>query len=188
MTKIEALKQTIVNLIEDKIQYNWTSANNCNCGVVARALLDVDDLFQHGYTTNTFPIDPLARGCFARDAYCITSNIPIPKVFQSLKDAGFSHEDLLSLEYLGDPKICKKAGMESTTSLCPYPTLVGGGYNQKDNLIKYLKAWIEILEEQQVKVIVQPEPIKEKVKETIRYVSVPETLTEKSKELLLVNN
>jgi hypothetical protein len=50
--------------------------------------------------------------------------------------------------------------------------------SSKQSVIDYFKSWLSELKK------VTPEPIKE-VKEIIRYVSVPQSITEQSKELIL---
>lgn len=175
MNKIETLKATIANL-ESGMIYHWSNPNNCNCGVIAKTLCNVDDLSEVGFYNSKIRSNNV--GAFAQLAYCMTSNLPIPLVFEKLKQAGFTHKELIELEYLANERIADKIGEK---------IIVGGtnnlpksiNFTKKETLIKYLKAWVEILEEEsnvvtEVKVIEDVKPV---VREKTVYVSVPETIT-----------
>jgi hypothetical protein len=182
MNKIEALRATIVS-IENGMNYNWYSSNSCNCGVIAKTLCDTNDLNSIGFKESPL-LDPKRSSVFSSKAYCLTSNLPLPLMFKKLKESGFTHQDLLELEWLGNEKILKRIGE-------PYSfwkeencfIIDNQKYLQKDILTKYLKAWVDILEEEsnvvaEVKVV---EAIKDIPKHITRektvYVSVPETIT-----------
>lgn len=174
MNKIETLKATIVNLEEGKLQYYWSSSDSCNCGVVARTLLNLESVFTNGYKYD----NNKSPGVFARDAYCITTNIAIPKVFQLLKDAGFNHQELIELEYLSNKAILIRIGKEAT-DYGEYMAMKGLEYQKKEVVISYIKAWVEILEEEngvfnEVKVIEAPIEV---TRQKTVYVSVLETIT-----------
>lgn len=143
MNKLEALKQTIVNVESGKYEYDWYNADSCNCGVVARTLCGDKSPSSCGYYQS-----PLigGLGVFSRKAFCLTTNLPLPLVFQSLKDAGFTHEDTGELERLANEKIAYRLGWELIK-------IDDGGkiyplYANKENLIAYLREWVKILEEQ----------------------------------------
>lgn len=173
MNKIEALEKTIYNLENNVYEYDWETSNTCNCGVLARTLLDGKLATDCGLLESpTYG----RGGPFSAHAACITTNLELPLVFRVLKDAGFTHEELVSLEYLADATICGRLGMvvrfDSNCSFSP-------AFDNKEDLIKYLKVWVEILEAEQPPIKSQQVP---EQKEKIRYVSVPETI---SKEVAL---
>jgi hypothetical protein len=170
MNKIEALEKTIYNLENNLVEYNWTESNSCNCGVLARTVIDGKSIWEMGYG-EAIPAK-VDVSAFSKRAYCMTTNMPLPKVFKALVDAGFLWEELKELEQLENKKILRRIGAEELRR------------DIKENLVSYLKAWVEILKEEQP--IVETQPTEEpKVKEIIRYVSVPQTITEQSKELIL---
>lgn len=177
MNKIDALKQTIHNLLYGGMKYHWHDSNHCNCGVVAKTICNTNDLFSIGYTNSP---RKNAVGVFSRDAYCITSDLPLPVVFQSLKDAGFTHQELLELEYLANKEICKNLGWERqkiTRKNGEFYIREMATYDVKENLILYLKEWVRILEEETVVQQLTPE-----VREKIKYVAVSDTIREQVKE------
>lgn len=171
MTKIEALKKTIYNLENDVYEYDWSSSESCNCGVLAKTLLNGKSLHEAGYFRSKVIGDV---GVFAKKAYCLTSDLPLSEVFQTLKDAGFTYKELLELEYLSNEKIAAAVGFELTQHNEKNYAFAFGKFNNKRDLIKYLKAWVEILE---------VEVPKERTR--INYVSVPVSITE---QMEVVNN
>lgn len=182
MKKIDALKQTIHNILYQGMVYNWHDSNHCNCGVVAKTVCNTNDLFSIGY-----PNSPLKNGAgvFAKDAYCMTYNLPLPVVFQSLKDAGFTHQELLELEYLANERICKNLGWERvkiTKMNYDFHIREGATYDVKENLLIYLKEWVKILEEETITI---PHILVPEVKEKIKYVAVSDTIRAQVKELYL---
>jgi|ERR1700733_684153 len=180
MNKIETLKATIINL-ENGMEYGWYNGSCCNCGVVATTILGKNSVINF---LNSPLIDPLERGAFSRYAYCMTTNLPLPLVFLKLKDAGFSHQDLLHLEYLGNKEILDKMGQEQYIRHEQEFVLetISTSYKDRNNLISYLKAWVEILEEEEsnvpseVKIEASKEAPTPIAREKTVYVSVPESI------------
>lgn len=128
MNKIEALKKTIYNLENDVYEYEWLDTNKCNCGVVARTILGDELPKQNGM----FSVHHLIGGAppgfhgLYRQAltHCSKTGHPLPRVFQSLLDSGFTPDEMKALERCG----CKK-----------------------EDVITYLKAWVSILEAEKPK-------------------------------------
>lgn len=145
MTKIEALKKTIYNLENSVYEYSWGYMDSCNCGVLARTILGGRLPSKCGLSSVKAVVK---KGAFSMYASCMTTNLPLPLVFKSLKDAGFTHKELYELEYLMNPEILKTLKIATYSDHfhnCNIPS--SNGYQNKKNLIKYLKAWVEILEE-----------------------------------------
>lgn len=168
MTKIEALEKTIYNLENDVYEYNWHSANSCNCGILAKTILGTQDsVYELGYRLTK---NPKVDGVFSRDyETCRATGEKLPKIFRGLYETGFTYDELLNLEYLKDSKIVSKM---------PYIADQLWPYLHKDNLIAYLKAWVSILKEQES----PKQPKSEKT--IIRYVAVPDSITKQTKELI----
>lgn len=147
MTKIEALKKTVYNLENDVYEYDWFDFNSCNCGVLAKAVLNGQSAESCGYRDS--PISGGHAGCFSKRAYCMTTDLPLPLVFQTLKDVGFTHQDLLELEFLGNVHIANKIGKIVDVNYWPGVNIIHGFFDKKETLISYLKAWVELLTEEQ---------------------------------------
>ncbi len=159
MTKIEALKKTIYNLENDVFPYKWTDYNNCNCGVVARTIMNGTEPGCAGFHQSPSINHSLCS--FSGYAYCMTTNLPLPKVFQELKDTGFTHNELMELEDLRNPIILNKLGWETFKIYDRNLPKAPNARDSKESLIVYIKAWVEILQEDQPP-----------VKEIIKYVAV----------------
>lgn len=178
MNKIETLKATIVNL-ENGMEYNWQSCNNCNCGVVAKTLLNGGMPHDNGLCHSTVRNNNIF-GSFSKEAYCLTSYLPLPLVFQKFKDVGFTFKDIQELEFLGNELILKKIGEKFDFNFNTN-IINNQKYAEKEYLLKYLKAWVEILEKESnvvpkieiVEAVIAPTPI---AREKIVYVSVPESI------------
>jgi hypothetical protein len=167
MNKIEALEKTIYNLENDVYEYNWNNFERCNCGILAQSVVGDKTLRDSGYRDS-----PSVQGSGASAMFhCLTTGLPLPEIYKTMKSAGFTYEEMANLEILGGESILKKAGMSR----------YGHKIDSKPDLTRYLKAWVELLKEEQP-VVTIPEP---KIKEIIRYVSVPQSITEQSKELIL---
>lgn len=164
MKKLEVIKKTIYRLENNLVEYDWSKCNSCNCGVLASTCMGRDiTLFEIGPEVFSDKIP----GPFAMKAYCMVTGIGISEVIKSLMDAGFTFDDIKHLEFLSDAKISERAGIKlGYWDKAGYP-VAHGYFNKKDYLIKYLKAWVEILEE-------EAKPV---AKERIVYVAVSETIT-----------
>lgn len=149
MNKITAIEKTIYNLENDVYPYEWSICDQCNCGVLARTILG-------GRTANSCGLadSPSVRGigAFSKHTHCLTTNLPLPEVFQKLKEAGFSYQELCDLEFLSDEKIAAKANIRVDGNILDQKT--SHVFDQKKYLIAYLKSWLQILKEQTLQ---QPE-------------------------------
>jgi hypothetical protein len=184
MNKIEALEKTIYNLENDLVEYEWTSSKSCNCGVLAKTVLNGGDIYKAGFLRS--PSLGHDYTSFANHAYCMTTGLELPELFQSLKDAGFTFQELLGLENLSGENVIKRLGWQTYSWSNRYNVVYRGhSRSDKQDLITYLKAWVEILKDEQPIIETPPTPEEPKVKEIIRYVSVPQSITEQSKELIL---
>jgi len=130
MTKIEALKQTLHNLENDIYEYRWSHSDTCNCGILARTILNGELPTKSGlcdYKDKNIPAISYAFG-FSGVAletfnHCEVTGLPIPKVIKALLDCGFSFEELRTLEFYST---------ETRTD--------------KEKLCNYFKRWIQRLE------------------------------------------
>jgi hypothetical protein len=96
---IVALQKTADDL-DNGFEYEWGHMARCNAGCLVRNLMD---------KTQTEVVEMvdghLDEWTEYADAYCKGTNKFIDDLFQELEDYGLSHEDVLHLENLSDPKI-----------------------------------------------------------------------------------
>ena len=169
MTKIEALEKTIYNLENDVYEYNWWDNDTCNCGVLVRTILNGEKPNSCGMFDVTETAAGFGGMVIKTLETCSQTGIPLPKVYQALKDCGFTGNELDKLED------------------CSY---------DKNGVIKYLKAWVEILKEekpnseQEVKecdatMSKKVETVGSKIIHVYHKVEIPETIQESLPETIL---
>lgn len=138
----EALSVSINALEKDIFDYNWVQPNRCNCGVIVQAILGIDRdqvevLFEEARQDISILKDKSHRTwrevC---QQHCSVTGMPTHQVFHILGKHGFNPEDIVHLEYMTNPAILEISEID---------TLEKHYYQNKANLIKYLKAWLSIL-------------------------------------------
>jgi hypothetical protein len=88
---IRALRET-AHKLRNGTRYEWLDSANCNCGVLAQTIMDIDG-------------DALDRripwGCwtFAAEKYCPVTGLPLHDVFAALRTAGIEWHDYKRIEY-----------------------------------------------------------------------------------------
>ena len=152
MNKIEALKKTIYNLENNTYLYSWHNSDTCNCGILAKTVLNTgkdETLWNYGIA-NVPSCTNDRFAAFSKKAHCMTTGIKLPKVFQALKDAGFTFEDVNELEQCTNLEVLTRMGRKEDRR---YHSEKGYYYNPNKSskwyLIEYLSAWVEILEEKE---------------------------------------
>ena len=97
---ILALRETASRIRSGQANYRWTSVASCNCGLLAKTLLNVD---------NTWLLENLPGiatwSCMAQDAFCTVTGIPTNTVFKALYDAGVEKQDFTRIEFLLSPRV-----------------------------------------------------------------------------------
>ena len=148
--KVEAPKKTlkialgeVINSLEnDIVRYDWKNQSSCNCGLIVQSLLDanenkVNSLFQsEREKTNIISSSPLKTWKAVLQQRCTATGLPMDGVFKTLLEHSFRPEDIAHLEYLSNKGIL--AGTKIDVKYKYY-------YAKKENLIEYLKSWLNIL-------------------------------------------
>lgn len=114
-------------------RYQWGHLGMCNCGQLAQTITKRSKREIHEAA--------LARGGEWRDRareYCPTSGFPIDEILRELLDYGLNASDLADLEYLSDARVLAR--------LPPGERHLQR--NSREDLIRYLDAWAELLREQ----------------------------------------
>lgn len=141
---IQGFRLILLALENKTIEYNWGRYENCNCGIVTQGLLNMspDDIQRHMTNNKNSRLIPGAFFGWSTQVqhFCSITGITNDKIFKSLFKVGLSTDDIIHLEYLSDKKILKRAKI--------WTFLTPNYHKKKKNLIKYLRAWIDILEEE----------------------------------------
>lgn len=136
---IEALRATANHLALTR-DYQWGHMGACNCGYLGQQVTRLDKAEIH-------------RRALQRSGdwneqlndYCPASGLPFDDIISELLAFGFDIDDLKHLERLSDPAVL--------SSLPPGRHLT---QNIKDDVILYLQAWANLLEENLIQKIKLP--------------------------------
>jgi hypothetical protein len=128
---IEAIRNTVRRL-EKSTSYQWGHMGSCNCGHLAQELTRLSKkeihsraMQKHGDWTEQL------------NDYCPASGLLMDDLITHMLSFGLDTADLQHLETLSDPLILRRVpGYEK-----------GLAHNLKQDVIRYMKAWINLLEE-----------------------------------------
>jgi hypothetical protein len=135
---IDALRKTAQNLANDK-PYEWGHMGNCNCGNLAQVLLNISKTEIHKYAMER-PGDWSEQ----LNDYCPTSGLHMDQLIFSLLQKGLSSQDLHELEYLKNKDVLAKLGKAHLQ------------HNKREDVIAYLRAWADMLDEQLMNTLPMP--------------------------------
>lgn len=135
---IDALRSTADRLLSGS-RYRWTHMGACNCGHLAQTITRRSHEEIHRLAVEK-------AGDWGEHAleYCPQSGYPIDHVLGEMLALGLELEDVEYLEKLSDPRVLRRfePGERSLS------------YRDRTDVVRYLRAWADLLEEQ-----VAPGPI-----------------------------
>ena len=128
---IGALRRTAKKL-QTGAPYQWGHMGSCNCGNLAQELTHYSKADIHRFAMRN-------SGDWTEQVndYCSTSQLPMDLLISDLLTKGLSIEDLQNLERLKDPEVLQRLPKEHR-----YPK-----HNVRDDVVRYLNAWADLLEE-----------------------------------------
>jgi len=128
---IQALKTT-ARKIEHNTSYQWGHMGLCNCGFLAQEItsLSKDEIHRRAMQRHGDWSEQL-------NDYCPTSGLPMDDLIDQLVNFGFTLEELRHLERLSDQAVLQRLPMEKRYL----------SHNVKADVIVYLNAWANLLEE-----------------------------------------
>ena len=121
--------------LEASTNYQWGHMGACNCGYLVQEVT--------GLTKEEIHKRAMMRyGDWSEQLndYCPRSGLPMDDTIYSLISFGFGSDDLRNLERLSDQQILLTLPPSARTL----------HFNMKDDVIKYFKAWADMLEDQLV--------------------------------------
>ena len=144
---IQALRNTAKTLGKSK-NYQWGHMGSCNCGHLAQEItkLTKSEIHQRAMQKYGDWNDQL-------NDYCPTSGLLMDDLITELLGAGLDVDDLKYLEKLSDIEVLRTLP-ESDRYL---------SHNKRDDVIKYLKAWADLLEARLLNKVKLPSLKKDKV-------------------------
>jgi hypothetical protein len=135
------LDNTADELARTWLGYDWNDRTRCNCGMVARQIMQTDALKLKKLLP---PIveDGVFRPTWSAmtQAHCPDSGLPQNEVFARLLSAGLCPGDFSHLEELSDPDILGRAEplRKRKSPVCR---------SRKTDVVAYLRAWAMGIEE-----------------------------------------
>ncbi|SFD76593.1 hypothetical protein [Spirosoma endophyticum] len=137
---INALRQT-AHKLKNGAPYQWGHMGGCNCGNLAQELTKLSKDQIHRYAMQR-------HGDWNEQAedYCQTSQMPIDLLINEMLNAGMLLEDLKHLERLDDRQILVRLPLEKRHLK----------HNVREDVVSYMTAWAELLEEQLIDKITLP--------------------------------
>lgn len=128
---IQALKTT-ARKIEHNSSYQWGHMGLCNCGFLAQEVtsLSKDEIHRRAMQRHGDWSEQL-------NDYCPTSGLPMDDLIERLVNFGFTLEELRHLERLSDQAVLQRLPLEKRYL----------SHNVKADVIVYLNAWANLLEE-----------------------------------------
>jgi hypothetical protein len=138
---IEVLKRTSHKL-EQSQTYQWGHMGACNCGFLAQeiTLFKKEEIHSRAMQGHGDWSEQL-------NDYCPTSGLPMDDLISEMIAFGFDADDLKNLERLSDKRILQRLPLEERNL----------HYNHKHDVVKYLRTWAAMAEEELIQKITLPE-------------------------------
>ncbi|MEK6477796.1 hypothetical protein WJR50_09690 [Catalinimonas sp. 4WD22] len=139
--------------LQDSQNYQWGHMGSCNCGYLVQEVTKLSKADIHEYAMRT------RGGDWSEQAldFCPTSGYLMDQVISYMLDAGMDIVDFKHLERLSDKEVLQKLPVEERHLR----------HNYKEDVVKYMYAWAELLEEKLMDDIslshIQEEPDKQQV-------------------------
>lgn len=164
---IHALRVTADRLAGARARYQWSHFAHCNCGHLAQTITELDPriLYEVAFhrdgdwseqaAQHRWDAEPdygdrpaLDEGAWEPEntGACTVTGNPLSYVFEQMHDLGLGADDVRHLEWLSDPAVRRRLGKGTQRF----------SHNRRENVVAYLRAWAELLEEQ-----LPPEPVVE---------------------------
>jgi hypothetical protein len=138
---VDALRRTARKLSQSS-DYQWGHMGSCNCGFLAQEITRLNKAEIHRRAMERY-----GDWNEQLNDYCPTSGLPLDDVISEMIAFGFDADDLKHLERLSDPNILRTFPLEERNLK----------QNSKADVIRYLNAWANLLEQHLVNSIALPE-------------------------------
>lgn len=106
---IAALRRAADRIEDPGSDYNWYSAGQCNCGILAR---ECTGITLKELSSKTFGSWRLMASVCVGDSACATTGMKMRSVFESLMALGFEYGDFESIEFADNPKVLDRLGVD----------------------------------------------------------------------------
>jgi hypothetical protein len=145
---LEAIKVVANALKNDTAHYDWTKANACNCGLIAQALLGINEHELQKRINQEVPTKKHTWKTVVQ-TYCPLTGLSEAAILRELQEAGLTPMDMVHLEFLENPAILRTAGFTYEKKTWYGRTITVSqqpNYKSPLDVYRYLTGWIKILE------------------------------------------
>ncbi|QSE96151.1 hypothetical protein [Fulvivirga lutea] len=154
---VDVLRKTATKLASSN-NYQWGHMGSCNCGFLAQEITHYSSSDIHSRAMQKY-----GDWNEQLNDYCPTSGLLMDDLITTMLDFGFDSDDLKHLEKLSDKNVLQKLPVEERYL----------SHNRKADVVKYLKTWASMLEEQLIENI---NIEKETIKKPLKKVSIAATI------------
>lgn len=146
--EIVEILRTTANKIESSSNYQWGHMGLCNCGFLAQQITSLTKEQIH-----TRAMQRHGDWNEQLNDYCPTSGLPMDDLISELISFGFDSDDLKHLEKLSDRRVLRMMPFEERNLK----------HNLKKDVVKYIRIWASILENQLIENIHLNLDVEEKI-------------------------
>lgn len=157
---IKAIK-VAAEKIKSGTDYQWGHMGGCNCGHLAQELTSYSKREIHEYAMRK-------SGDWTDQVqdYCSTSQMPMDEIISSMMESGLERKDMVELERLSNHEVRLYMG-EKGKAL---------SHNKKEDVVAYMLAWAEMLENELVESIKLPVNLLKEAKKNVSVAKVAKEL------------
>src|SRR5688572_29236021 len=140
--EILSVLQKTADHIQHSSSYQWGHMGLCNCGFLAQQIshLKKEEIHRRAMQRHGDWTEQL-------NDYCATSGLPMDDLISEMLSIGFDTDDLRHLERLSSPVVLRSMPPENRNLK----------HNVKEDVVKYLRVWAELIESQLLAEIALPE-------------------------------
>jgi hypothetical protein len=104
-TTLPTLLRDTAARLDAGAHYEWGHMGRCNCGHLVQTVTNMS--CRQISAAVEHRLDEWTE--HAKD-YCQVTDSPVDQLFSALAEVGFSHRDVVALEYLSDPRVLARLG------------------------------------------------------------------------------
>jgi hypothetical protein len=146
---IDAIRKA-AKKIEDGSNYQWGHMGGCNCGHLAQELTQFSKREIHEYAMRK-------SGDWTEQVndFCGITEMPMDEIISSMMESGLERNDMIELERLKNNEVRKVLGEKG----------IQLRHNVKEDVVLYMKAWADLLEEELLDKVKLPQVEKSELQE-----------------------
>lgn len=148
-TKLITALRTAAKALDDGLfPYNWNRHAQCNCGVLFCALTNSSPESLDNRVPKTYDGSSWSK---LTGLHCPIAGVPTNELFKEILSHGLLPGDIRDLEFLRNREVRERAGLKPIGGIRGLWRKWRGqyrySYDEAGNVAKYMRAWADIIEE-----------------------------------------